>query len=253
MSSVEGDIAAVDTLEGPPVASYREWLQRRWEGPQKKALGFRALDTFDLLADRESLREDELAPIVEAAQSPYFVAWDIGQWFLCRLGARHEVARQAMRALAQSNRANLRGRTLAALHDRLPKSFCIDLLQRGLSDRSKGVRGTAASTCLRLLLTELLPELARAAAAERDSVIKLEMESAIGLMRDTYFLCPNPDGSRSLMVRTSDGVPASYFWPGPGLCPNPMCDEDEAKAIAEELRRLHGRTRRRLRWETEVD
>jgi hypothetical protein len=251
MSSEEGNILDPCTLEGLPVSCYREWLQRRWEDTTKKAPAVRALDVYETLADCETVTADEIAPVVEAACSSYFVSWDIGLRFLCRLGARHEVARQAMRRLIGTGRAELRGRTLACVHDRLPKEFCIEMARQGLTDRSKGVRAVAAQVCLGLGLTEMLTELEAAAGAECRPETKVDLEWSIGLLRDAFFLYPRADGSQALVVRISDGVPLEIVWLGPPWCPESVTDRGEAKHYADEFRRLRGRTRRPFRWDME--
>ena len=53
------------SFEDLPTSSYREWLQERWEDKGRKSLGFRALDTYDALADRESVTASEIVPLVE--------------------------------------------------------------------------------------------------------------------------------------------------------------------------------------------
>jgi hypothetical protein len=206
---------------------------------------------YEALVDREVVTADEIAPVVDAARSPYFVSWDIGLRFLCRLGARHEVARQAMRTLVETGRANMRGRTLASVRDRLPKEFCIEMARRGLADKSKSVRVAAGQLCLRLLLTEMLTELEVTARSECHPKTRLDFDWSIGLLRDAYFLYPQPNGSQALVVRLSDGVPLELVWLGPPWCPESVSDRAEAKHYADNFRRLRGRTHRPFRWDTE--
>jgi hypothetical protein len=208
---------------------------------------------YETLIHRETVTEEEIAPVVEAARSPYLVSWDIGLRFLCRLGARYEGARQAMRRLMETGKADLRGRTLASTHDRLPKDFCIELVRRGLADRSKSVRTVAGQVCLRLLLTEMLPELEQAARSEPHPKSKFDLEWSIGLLRDAFFLYPRPDGSQALVVRISDGVPLQLVWLSPPWCPESVTDKHQAKIYADEFRRVRGNTRRRFRWDTMTD
>ena len=125
MSTDQGNIPAVHTLEGLPVSCYRKWLRGRWEDQAKKAPARRALDVYEAVADRDMLTESEIAPILDAARSTYFVAWDIGMQLLCKLGGRHRVAHEAMRNLMEAGKATLRGRVLGALHDRLRLDPCI--------------------------------------------------------------------------------------------------------------------------------
>jgi hypothetical protein len=233
MADVHRELPDPCSLEGLPVSSYREWLRRRWEDEAKKAPAFRALDVYESLTSREDVTAEEIAPVVDAARSPYFVSWGIGFRFLCRLGARYDVARQAMRGLAQASYAELRVRALASLHDRLPKEFSIELARRGLADRSRRVRTASGNVCLQLLLTELLPELEEAARAESHPETKLGLESSVGLLRDAFFLYPLPNGRRSLTVRISDGFPLGLVTLGPPWCPEDVADARAAKLYAE--------------------
>jgi len=230
------------------VSDYREWVHQRRDDRQKKVLAERALDTFEALAACDAVPADRLTPILEAAAAPHQVAWEIGMHFLCRLGARHEPAREAMRGLMRSRKAEVRARLLGAVHDRLPKEFCIELARRGLADKSKRVRGVAAIVCRCFILTEMLDDLRQAASAEADPAAKWEMELAVGLIRDTYFVYPRPDGSRAFVVRLSDGCPAEMLWPGPGWCTPADIDRRGPAAVAEEIRRVSGRTVRPFRW-----
>ena len=98
------------------------------------------MDTFEALANQKAIEPDDLTPIIDAARSPYIVAWDIGMHFLCRVAlAMHEVGRNAMRNLLACGKAQVRVNLITELHDRLPKEFCIELIRRGLVDRSKRV------------------------------------------------------------------------------------------------------------------
>jgi hypothetical protein len=110
------------------------------------------------------------------------------------------------------------------------------------------VRGAAANVCRCFILTEMLDDLRQAASAEADPATKWEMELAVGLIRDTYFVYARPDGSRAFVVRLSDGIPASMLWPGPGWCTPEDIDRRGPSAVAEEIRRTNGRTARPFRW-----
>lgn len=243
-------LPAVYSLDGLRVSSYRKCLREGREDQSKKRPAERALDCFEALKKRMAIRGEELAPILEAARSPYAIAWDIGLHFLCRLAAAHEVARDGMRDLMAGGKARVRMYLLAVLHDRLPKEFCIELIRRGLADTSKRVREVAADQARILILHELLPDLIRSAEAEPEAEMKFAMNWAIALIRDRYFVYTGPDGSRAFVVRISDGYPAELLYPGEGWCTEADLDERGPKAVAEEIRRTSGRTQRRFRWDT---
>ncbi|HEX4611344.1 MAG TPA: hypothetical protein VH092_24335 [Urbifossiella sp.] len=251
MAETTGPLPDPSSIEGLPVSEYRAWLNRRWEDASKRAAAVCALDAYEALAGRADVTAEEIAPVVEAARSPAFVSWDIGLRFLCRLGARYEVARQAMRELAQGSHAKLRGWTVASLHDRLPKESCLEMVRRGLTDRSRGVRMAAAGAGLWLLLRELLPDLDAAIQAEQHPITRLELERSTGLLRDGFFLYPGPGGTRQLVVRATYGVPLNLCWLGPPWCPEVIKDAEEARVYADEFRRQRGGVcrSRPLRWD----
>lgn len=243
-------LPAVYSLDGLPVSSYREWLRERREDRPKKLLAERAMDTFEALEHRKTIGADDLTPIIEAARSPYIVAWDIGMHFLCRLAAAHDVARDAMRNLMAYGKSQVRVNLIGVLHDRLPKEFCIEIIRRALTDKSKRVRDVAADRARVLILHELLPDLTRRAEDEVEPKMKFAMNWAVALIRDRYFVYPRPDGSQAFVVRISDGYPAELLYPGPGWCTQADIDERGPQAVAEEIRRVSGRTQRRFRWDT---
>jgi hypothetical protein len=201
-----------------PVSSFREWLQARKEDESKKRPAVKALDRCETLAARSKIVKEELAPVVEAARSRYFVSWDIGMRFLSRLAAKHPVAREAMADLMQTGKAAEKVRVLGALWDHLPKSFCMNLIRQGLKDRSKLVRQTAANVSRCLVLSEMVDELCQAADVEREAETKWQIEHAVALIRDGYHHYHRPDGSEAFVVRISDGFPAELLYPGPGWC-----------------------------------
>jgi hypothetical protein len=243
-------LPAIYSLDGLPVSDYREWVRQRPDDRSKKPLAEGAMDTFEALANQKAIEPDDLTPIIDAARSPYIVAWDIGMHFLCRVAAIHEVGRNAMRNLLACGKAQVRVNLITELHDRLPKEFCIELIRRGLVDRSKRVREAAADKARILILHELLPDLKRCEEDELQAEMKLAMNWAIALIRDGYFVNTLPDGSKSLVVRISDGYPAQLFSPGPSYCQQANIDERNPQAAAEEIRRVHGRTERKFRWDT---
>lgn len=243
-------IPAVWSLEGIPPAEFREWLAQRREPAVKKAPAALAITTYEALSGRGVVTEHDITPVVTAARSPNKLAWDMGVYFLTRLAARHEVARAALDALATDRLAELRGRALMALNDALPKSFCIDLVRRGLADRSRRVRDIGADMCRRLLLVDLLPELIAAAEAETHAMAKLQMEIFVGIIREGYHIYPDPDGTLRVVVRITEGVPAAMCFPGSGWHPYPITDYGVAKALAERIRRETDVTKRPFRWDS---
>ena len=236
--------------EVQPVSAFRDWLHARREDESKKRHALNALDAFETLAERGTITRNDLAPVVEAARSRYFVSWDIGMRFLSRLAAKHSVAREVMADLMLTGTAAERVRGLRSLWDHLPKSFCLNLIRQGLRDRSKRVRQAAADHALCLILSEMVDELSQAASVETDGETRWQMEHAVALIRDGYHLFTRPDGTETFVVRISDGFPAKLLYPVPGWCSEADIKRKGAKAVAEEVRRqTSGATDRPFRWQ----
>lgn len=237
-----------------PVSEYREWLQKGKEEASKKRPAFEALDTYEILAARSTINKEELAPMLEAARSRYMVSWDIGMRFLSRLAAKHSTARECMADLMMTGKAAEKIHVLGALWDHLPKSFCVNLVRQGLNDRSKLVRQAAANVARCLILSEMIDELCRAAAEERDPETKWQIEHAVALIRDGYHLYNRPDGTEAFVVRISDGFPAELLYPGAGWCTDADIKQKGPRAVAEEIRRQTSDTdptRRPFNWPPE--
>ena len=167
-------------------------------------------------APPQSLTDDDLQPILAASRSSRFGVWDIGLRMLGRLGGRHTRALAAMEGLFDSGTAMLRCRVVTSLRDCLPREFCVHMARRGLADRAKSVRVGAGQTCQRLLLKELLTEMSRVEQNEKCPKARLDMRCSIGLLRDGFFLWPpDEDGSRTLEVRISEGVPEEITYLDP--------------------------------------
>ena len=235
-----------------PVSSFREWLDEQRDDESRKRPAYKALDTFEALAERSSIAKEALAPMVEAARSPYVVAWDIGMRFLSRLGAKHPAAREVMGELMSKGKAAEKVRVLGALWDHLPKSFCLTLIRQGLKDRSKRVRQSAADVARCLILSEMIEDLCQAGSVEREAVTKWQIEHAVALIRDGYHLYVGPDGRETFVVRISDGFPARLLYPGPGWCTEDDIKQKGPKADAEEVRRQSLATERPFRWSGRV-
>jgi hypothetical protein len=253
LSSASSEFLHVDAVEDLPTsAGYRGWLDH-WHGPgEQKALARGALDAYDRERATGSLMDDDLQPILAAARSSRFAVWDIGLRMLCRVAGRHALALAALEGLFDSGKAMLRCRVVTSLRDCLPREFCVHLARRGLADRTKSVRVGAGQTCQRLLLKELLGEMIRVEQNEKCAKTRLLMRWSIGLLRDAFFLWPpDEDGSRTLEVRISEGVPQEYVYLGPPWCPESVSTEEEARPYVEEFRRVQGRTQRPFRWDDE--
>lgn len=237
-----------------PASSYREWLSESKVDESKKRAGFEALDAYESLAGRTTIVVDDLKPLAFAARSRYQASWDIGIRFLSRLAAKHPSARECLTVLMTTGTAAEKVRVLGALSDHLPKSFCLTLIRRGLNDRGKRVRQSAANVARCFLLLELVDELGRIAGAESDPETKWQFEHAVALIRDGYHVYKDAHGSEAFVVRISDGYPAELLYPGAGWCSVEDVKQRGPKAVAEEIRRRASRSDakwRPFRWPAE--
>src|SRR5262249_51460476 len=71
---------------------------------------------------------------------------------------------------------------------RAPRPFQLEVLGRGLTDRSALVRRQAASQALAHRLQELLPSLEAATSRERKPAVRKELDTCHRLLRDGYIL-----------------------------------------------------------------
>lgn len=221
----------------PSPESYRRWVDKRRDKPETKALAYAALDAYERIKNREFITLEDIEPIATAARCKYLCAWDIGTGFLVLLAKKHPAAQDAIRAIINSPKANERWQILAALQLDLPKSFCLEIIQKALKDKSKHVRSFAVSACDRLDLSELLPQLDNLFEVETDPSHKAGIKSIISMMRNGYEI--------------QDGESSSFIWvraPGGGRIARSISQADidsgQVQVIVEELleqyRILHG-------------
>jgi len=160
-----------------PVAIYRDWINSRKVPSDRKQLANEALNTFEILSARKTIEPFDLEPIIQAAKSPYLVAFDIGTEMLVRLAVNNLTAQSVIREIVLGARKeNERFRMIAALNNDLPREFTIELLRKALYDKGKRVREKAAAMADTLELKELLPEIDKCLHSEPHPITKKGIE-----------------------------------------------------------------------------
>jgi len=189
-----------------PVAIYRDWINSRKVPSDRKQLANEALNTFEILSARKTIEPFDLEPIIQAAKSPYLVAFDIGTEMLVRLAVNNLTAQSVIREIILGARKeNERFRMIAALNNDLPREFTIELLRKALYDKGKRVREKAAAMADTLELKELLPEIDKCLHSESHPITKKGIELHAAMLRDGYLLKKIEDGNYSLTVRINNG------------------------------------------------
>ena len=174
-----------------------------------------AIDAYELCRRRKSITRDMLAPIVAAASSHRGPLWGSSTDFLRELTSKHPSAREAVQEMAASRSAKTRFNAVLSVGRDAPRDFRIALLRPLITDRSAEVRWRAAeSAALVHDLSELLPELQRALAAERSAKAKLTIDRAIQILRDGHIAEREPDGQWRLTYRGPEGESVT-FWADP--------------------------------------
>jgi hypothetical protein len=182
----------------------RDRLRQRY--PELEAPLVRAIDAFDAIEDKKCISSELLAPIVEAASSPRTPLWENAIDLLGRLGTQYAEAREAVIAMAQHSRSNVRFNAICCLRKSTPAAMTLQVLREGLCDRSARVRWKAADKALSLRLQEIVPELEQAYAVEKNPRGKTEISFALKMLRDGYILERWPDGTCQVTTFISNGV-----------------------------------------------
>lgn len=166
--------------------NFADWLQRRTEPATLKAIAYSAIDAFRSFHSGTINRNGSLDTLYFAACHPRFVVWEVALPLLAKLSETDKSAREKIFALSQVGKAELRRRSIQYINDRYPRSYCVSILSRLITDRSAKVKDVVAGRISSLNLTELLPAIQHALAQEKDPKIQWCYNHALSLMRDGY-------------------------------------------------------------------
>lgn len=199
------------------VDSYREHVESdpRMRGDARR-VAFAALEALKALRSAKSLAREDLEPIVQAIRCRLQAVREIGCPLLAELARAHAAARDAFRELMTSRKPSERLSAVLGLSRDMPRELLIEILSRGLDDRSKRVREWAAEQSWVLQVQEMGPALLRRVGTETDATFKRDLLSAVGLLRDGYVIKQNQDGSLLL----------SFTLPGGGVMSQEITQED---------------------------
>ena len=185
------------------VMGWRQWLDYRHEDISKKQHGYDAVTAYERICQNGELKEQDLAIVFDCARSHYWVSWDVGIQCLGRLAANYEAARESLVKLASEKKAAIRHRAIAILSNRLPKLFCLKVLQHFLEDRSSKNRANAVWRTHTLHLTELLDDLAELQRDETSEDVLEQIDWAFNMLQHGFHY----DKQRgALWVRCASGM-----------------------------------------------
>jgi len=193
-----------------PAFNPRKWVEGKIKDPVKKEIAMGAVDAFENLIARENIKIEDLAPILKAVQDKSRVVADVGAWRLLDLAENHKIVLDALRSLFTSKKASERWRVIAYLRSTLPRDFLIDIVSKGLTDKSSAVRLIAADACVGIGLKELLPLVENLLFIERDVNLQ-DVKSYIGLLKDGHHLHYSSNGHPLLTIKDAWGVVKTIF------------------------------------------
>jgi len=151
-----------------------------------------------------------LAPVVAAASDARVSVARNAAWVLWVLTGFFTAAQEAVARMAQDPRAHVRHHAMVSVGKLAPLPLKLEVLGRGLRDRSARVREKAADRARASYVREITPELESAAARERNAAIKRRLERVLGLLRDGYFVSPARGAEVEVVIAVKDGT-ASYL------------------------------------------
>jgi hypothetical protein len=182
---------------------------------EQKEILVTACYMFDLLVTKESITVEEIEPIVTAAKHKSMSVWQIGANFLWALAVKHEVAREFIRILITSKKANERFQIMASYREDVPTWFSKEIILIGIHDKKgRRVREKAAEAFYALDLKELIPIFEEAYVNETNEQTKKSIGLFLPLVRDGYKLEQIDEHTLSLTFRTK-GLGMKGMWVRP--------------------------------------
>jgi hypothetical protein len=189
-----------------PTEQTRKFIEDAFNKVEEKEILFSTCDVYDVLETKENISVNEIVPLVITAKNKSMGIWQIGADFLWGLAIKHEVAREAIRSLITSKKANERFQIMACIRRDAPISFAKEIILKGIADkRGSRVREKAAQAFRDLNLKELIPVFEDALEVETNENTKYEIKLSISLLRDGYMLEERASGL-TLVFRTKDGI-----------------------------------------------
>jgi hypothetical protein len=191
---------------------FKAWFAR-WRGVRtsdEEAAVMAFADAYDAAVQSGELSPDQLATIINAANSSRALLWINATELLADLALRWEIAAQAIAEMFASRQSHVRFAALCCLLAKTPVSLSNRLLRNGLIDKSSRVRWKAAQKIGDFERTELLTELEAAFLAETNSDARAEMDLNLRLLRDGYIVKPSTPSRFEVTVRIKNGIRTGY-------------------------------------------
>jgi hypothetical protein len=171
-----------------PAFNPRKWVECKIKDPAKKEIALGAVEAFDHLITRKRILSEDLAPILKAVQHTSRVVADVGAERLMGLAEKHNIVLDTLRELFESGKSKDRFMIIAYLIETLPRDFLLDIVGKGLSDKSTQIRWKAAQACGSIGLKELLPLMENRLSLEKSANALHALKTSIGILRDGYYL-----------------------------------------------------------------
>jgi hypothetical protein len=186
----------------------RDYLRKRYPELEQPLLA--AIDRYDAIGETAKISPDLLKPIVEAASSQRRPLYENVTTLLGQLTEHYQEARDAVAAMSVDSRSLVRFNAILCLGSSTPLAFVLELLRRGLHDKSARVRQKASDWAGRLRLRDVVPDLESALPGERNSKTKETMSFVLRLLRDGYTLELDGDGFVLCTFRHNGGVTCRF-------------------------------------------
>jgi hypothetical protein len=126
------------------------------------------------------------------------------------LAEKHPVVLNVLRKLFSSKKNNERFIVIAYLRSNFPREFLLEIVSKGVTDRSSFIRWKAAQVCGHKGLKELLPLIESRLSDETNDNALYELKSSIGLLKDGYYL-HYTDGHPWLTIKKITGQIISLY------------------------------------------
>jgi hypothetical protein len=158
----------------------REHVAKSERVPEVSQISFRAIDCFEKVMKSRSFSEDGIHDIILAAKSRRLGPYYVGTELLLELSKEFPDVEKIWRDLIESPLAHERWVAISAVRDeRMPFNVALDLVQKGINDKSSKVRSFAIEDVHILYLKPLLPELKKMAEIEKNAKVLRIIEFVI--------------------------------------------------------------------------
>lgn len=194
--------------KGPQHEHYAAWFERRLGRRDAKAEAdlLAVADAFDDAMQSGTLSCEQLQRVVEGASDSRGLLWNNATDLLMKLSGKWPAAADAIAAMFQSPKANIRFAALCSLGRDTPVAVTDALLKAGLSDRSARVRWKAVDRADTLERRNLVPEITAALAVESDDKARRSMELDLRMLRDGHWVRPESPQRIRVTARLHNGI-----------------------------------------------